>query len=154
MNDFYSLTFRKAHKEHECDCFLASGPKDPHRYRTHKIHKGQKYAVISQVFEGAFHSNKLCLTHHALINAIFKVCEDTRDDGIDYERAREYYEEVNAECKRKILAKMREIHRELKRKKPAKPTNVINLSDRKKEREQKTEDELEKRVIERWEGKP
>jgi hypothetical protein len=154
VTDFYSLAFCKARKEHECDCFLASGPKDPHHYRTHKIHKGQKYAVIAQVYDGDFYANKLCLTHHALINAIFKVCDDTRDDGIDYERAREHYEEVNAECKHRILAKMRELHRELKPKKPAKHAAVIDLSDRIKDRDAKVETELERRVVERWKGKP
>lgn len=114
VNDFYSLTFRTARKEHKCGCFLAPSSKDPHHYRKHTIRKGQKYAVIAQVWEGSFSTTKLCLTHHALINAIFDVSDDADDEGVDYARAREHYEQMDTRDQKEILVKMREIHRELK----------------------------------------
>lgn len=114
MSDFYYREMRRARKEHECECMIAASRKDPHRYRSHNIHKGQRYAFVSQVYDGNFTTSKLCLIHLALISAIFEICEDAREDGIDYSRAREYYKEMERN-RDKVLRKMREIHRELRK---------------------------------------
>jgi hypothetical protein len=112
VTDFYHYEFRKARKDHKCDCFIAAGKKDPHHYRTHMIRKGQLYAVISQVYDGNFSTNKLCLAHYALVTAIFEISDYAQEEGVEYARAREFYEQTDPEDQGDILRKMREIFRE------------------------------------------
>lgn len=114
MSDFYNRNFIIARKDHVCDCFISANKKDSNRYRRHLIHKGQRYARIAQVFDGNFTTSKLCLTHMALISALFHVDHDLLDEGIDYERAREYFKYMERN-RNLVLTEMHKLHREYRK---------------------------------------
>jgi hypothetical protein len=112
MTDFFSIDIIIARKEHKCECFLGATHKDPHRYRRHFIHKGQRYARIAQVYEGKFSHSKICLVHWSMIQYLFNINADG-GDGIDYARMREYFDIDKGEWLN-TLNDIRKIHRGLR----------------------------------------
>lgn len=85
MNNCHHSEWRRARKVHDCAvCVPANPRKDPHRYREHKIAKGELYEYNSGIFDGNPYSYKLCRMHAAMNQALY---ETYRDDywceGID-----------------------------------------------------------------------
>lgn len=112
MTDFITVDLIVARKEHQCECFLGATRKDPHHYRRHDIHKGQRYVRIAQVYDGNFSHSKICMPHWAMISYLFDIDADN-GDGIDYCRMRELFDIGKGEWL-DTLNDIRKIHRSLR----------------------------------------
>lgn len=92
MADFYSSTVIRAREHHVCACLMRS-VKNPHFYHHHEIKPGQLYLNVSQVHEGDFSCDVMCLPHAALVDAAFELF---RLDSIEYARVREVFRDMRS----------------------------------------------------------